>query len=150
MEWTMRRSDIGAGLLGLVLALAPVALGPARADEPQEPDPAATSGSKTEALPVSIAGMAVAVDTVTGRLRPPTPAEARELARSLSRRGERPRVPRSPVAHRDGMLSLVVGTDYLEFLVGTLDPSGRLVAACVDGEPSATLGAPQAPALEEE
>jgi hypothetical protein len=40
--------------------------------------------------------------------------------------------PQQAVEHPNGMLSLVVGTDHLDFLVVNQDASGKLVTTCVD------------------
>ena len=143
--------------LGLVAIAAFTAFGtlPLGAEEaPTTGSPPASTAPDQEEVRVELplAGMTVAIDPATGRLRPPTAAEARELAAQLSQKLGRTGPPPAPVLHRDGMVSLVVGTDYLDFMVATLDPTGDVTTACVHGSPTtSTLDqAPATPALEEE
>lgn len=143
--------------LGLVAAAAIAALGtlPLGAEEATAtgPTPATAAPAQEETLvELPLVGMTVAVDPVTGRLRQPTAAEARELAAQLAAKLRRTGPPPEPVLHRDGMLSLVLGLDYLDFMVATLDPAGNVTTACVEGSErtSALAPLPAAPAYEEE
>jgi hypothetical protein len=88
--------------------------------------------AETEAVrSVPVAGMQVAIDPATGRLRQPTPAEARELLDGL--RQMMKASPRAHVAqqHADGTLSLVLGAEALSVYVAKLGPDGSLAQACV-------------------
>jgi hypothetical protein len=143
--------------LGLVAAAALAAFGTLRLGAEEAPatgsPPTTTAPDQEEVrVQVPLAGVTVAIDPATGRLRPPTAAEARELAAQLSHKLGRTGPPPAPVLHRDGMISLVVGTDYLDFMVATLDPAGNVTTACVHGSPTtSTLGQPPAtPTPEEE
>ncbi len=140
--------------LGLAAAAAIAAFGtlPLGAEEVPATGPATTAPDQEELrVELPLVGMTVAVDPATGRLRQPTAAEARELAAQLAQKLRRTGPPPEPVLHRDGMLSLVLGLDYLDFMVATLDPAGNVTTACVEGsEMTSALGlAPAAPALEE-
>ncbi len=93
--------------LALGLAASAVLAAPLLAEEP----PKATPPEAVAPAPVEVelpgVGLTVAIDPVTGRLRQPTPEEARALAagmvEKLGRRG-----PAQVVRHRDGMLSAVL------------------------------------------
>lgn len=148
-----RLRALGLGLAGAAIAvLGTLPLGAEEAPA-TSPPPATTAPDQEEVrVELPLAGMTVAVDPATGRLRQPTAAEARELAAQLAQKLGRTGPPPQPVLHRDGMLSLVVGTDYLDFMVATLDPAGKVTTACLEGSQMAsTLDlAPAAPAPEEE
>jgi hypothetical protein len=85
-----------------------------------------------EELLVPVAGMQVAIDAKTGRLRQPTAAEAQQLMQGL--RGMLKASPRPAVAevHKNGMLSLVLGDEYLSLYLAKVAPDGAVVQACVD------------------
>ena len=99
---------------------------PQLAEAQQAPAPA--SDLKIE-LPIE--GMTVAIDPVTGRLRQPTPAEAKALADGLLQKFGRSG-PLQVVHHRDGMLSAVVTSEYTDYTVVTVDGEGRAAMSCVD------------------
>ena len=110
----------------------------------------------------TVAGMKVAIDPATGRMRPPTAEESARLragmreffagleARSRAARradeGEAASARPSLRTRTDGKLSALVGTDKLQFTVLTLGPDGSRRAACVSGPAAAdrqlTTGAP--------
>lgn len=134
-----------AAVLGFVLALTTAFAAPAEeASQDQAPNPEAVAGSS---MPVSLAGVQVAIDPATGKLRPLSPAEARKLAAGLNRMFREPASGEAgyiAMQHRDGMLSAVLGTDYLSFTTVTIDADGTLNAVC-SSHPTAA-----AAALEEE
>jgi hypothetical protein len=95
---------------------------------------------------VPVAGMQVSIDPSTGKLRQPTSAEARALAKAL-------KAVAAPVMghevqvteHADGMLSAQLSADFLNIWVATLNPDGSLSHVCIDGAQASD----SAPALEE-
>ena len=101
------------------------------------PAVAAEPAAAPEELLVPVAGMQVAIDAKTGRLRQPTAAEAQQLLGGL--RGMLKASPRPTVAevHKDGTLSLVLGDEYLSFSLAKVGADGALVQACVDSVPAA-------------
>lgn len=111
---------------GVALALALTA--PAAAE-----GPAAREGEASAAT----AGMQIAIDPQTGRLRPTTPAEARKLLEQL--RAQSPVAPRQTKAtqHADGTLSVVLGEETLQMFLAKVGPDGQLVRACVDSAQAA-------------
>jgi hypothetical protein len=143
---TRRRLGVFA-LLG-ILALAGQAV---RADESS--GKAAPPKADSEGAYANVAGMNVAIDAATGRMRPPTAQEAQRLragmreffarvrARSEAARGAgEPEVaPARPVLNhgRDGQLSALLGTDKLKFTVLTLNPDGSRSSVCVTGPDAA-------------
>jgi hypothetical protein len=93
----------------------------------------------------------VAVDAETGRLRPVTPAEAKKIAFELRKQfGVK---AHAPVLHADGMLSVVLGTDYLSFSTARIGADGKVVRECAAGADATTefltASGPGAPAAEE-
>jgi hypothetical protein len=96
------------------------------------PADAAPAPSTDAVRSVPVAGMQVAIDAETGRLRQPTAAEARQLLQGL-RQMLRP-APKAHVAqeHADGTLSLVLGDEYLSVYMAKVGGDGGLVQACVD------------------
>jgi hypothetical protein len=101
---------------------------PARAETPNEP---AATAEQAQEPTVSVAGMNVAVDPETGHIRPLTPAEQRKLAAAMKKQfGVK---AHQPVAHADGMLSTVVGTEFLSYSVGRLAADGSVERECAAG-----------------
>lgn len=125
---------MGLAALAVLAAPALVAEEAPAAAKPEAPAGAATAEPVEVELPG--VGLTVAIDPVTGRLRQPTPEEARALAagmmQKLGRKG-----PAQVVHHRDGMLSAVLTTDYLDYSVATVDADGNLSLTCVAGSESA-------------
>ena len=97
---------------------------------------------RTDAGRAGVGGMQVAIDPETGRLRQPTPEEARELAAGLAKLMAA--APKSEVSyHADGAVSLVLGADSLSFAVARLDADAGVAHACVD-DPAQALAFLQA------
>ena len=100
-------------------------------------------------VPVTFAGMKVFVDQETGRLRPPTAEESRELAQRMRQRlaQQEKAVAYQPQVQKDGMMSVVVGTEHLNYTIAVVDENGELHTDCVNGKHAAdealAAGAPQ-------
>ena len=131
----------GDTALGVALAL----LGsPVAAHEPQVPAQPAASKSTQSPAPPSVSGMKVAIDPHTGKVRPPTPEEERELGNatppaSLARRSAD--IAPQVVEHANGMMSLVLGTEFLDFMnttMATVNADGTVSWTCVPGQGKAT------------
>ncbi len=140
-----------------VALLVAATLGTASTVLAQDDDTAATETNKkmseTASEPadtqVTLGGMRVSIDPVTGDLRPLTPAEANRMAREM-RQMFAPRTLGEPIERRDGTRSLVVAPNVLRFSVARIGEDGRAEIDCVDGEESATefLGTPATPSLD--
>ncbi len=113
-----------------ILGAAAFLLGGSSAAEESQP----SNGAQAPALEVPhplLNGMVVSIDPVTGRMRAPTPAERQQLAAAFKKQYGEPQ-PVRVLAHRDGMLSAVLGVDHLDFEVATLRPDGTAELSCVD------------------
>lgn len=112
---------------------------------------AAEPASETAAVrSVPVAGMQVAIDPATGRLRQPTAAESRQLLEGL--RQMLKASPRAQTAqeHADGSLSMVLGDEYLSVYLAKVGADGRLAQACVDSADAAErFMSATGPAMEE-
>jgi hypothetical protein len=130
-----------------VLGLAITALGAAVANAEQARR--AEGAGKAEV----VSGAQIAIDPATGKLRPPTVEEARELARQFGVVVGAP--DRQPIAVRKlagGMLAATLGEEYMDYSVAHLDAAGAVVLGCVGhAEVGTWLSplAPVAPVLEE-
>lgn len=125
-----KRWMVGPALLGLaVLATAQVAAAAG-------PGASAADASKN-VVSVPVGGMQVAIDARTGRLRQPTPQEARALASELARLFK----PRSSAAtvFADGTVGMVVDSEYFNFSVVRIGADGHLQNTCVHGQAAADV-----------
>lgn len=132
-------------LIGLALLVALVAPPVSAAEEAAEAAAPAVANSIEAgpvSLPVSVAGMQVAIDPETGRLRQPTPAEAKALAAAFQQAFAPNRIARKAVVQKDanGMLTAEVDFSLLDQYVVEVQADGTLVTRCVNGS-SATAHA---------
>jgi hypothetical protein len=117
--------------LGLLLAT------PVWAQSPPNP-------TNTKPATAKIAGMQVAIDPHTGRLRQPTPSErqalAKALGRSLNRSTEGLTVTRFP----NGMQKVDLQGRFQNTSVATIDEHGRVSHRCITTEAEAkrTMASP--------
>jgi hypothetical protein len=122
---------------------------PARAEAPD--DPAVTAPTAVEPA-VTLGSMNVAIDPQTGQLRPLTPAEQKRLVAEMKKLFSVK--AHDPVLHADGMISTVLGTEYLSFSVARLTADGSIERECAASQESAlaflageTAASPAAPPL---
>jgi hypothetical protein len=80
---------------------------------------------------VPVAGVQVAIDPETGRLRQPTRQEARELLRGLDAMWHSTARSGQATKSADGTLSMVLGSEGLNIAIARLDGIG-LASACVE------------------
>ena len=73
----------------------------------------------------------VGLDPTTGRLLPPSPAQRKSLADAL--RQQFASAPRAPDYFADGTISVVVGTERLNFSVARINERGLPEMNCVSG-----------------
>jgi hypothetical protein len=149
-----------ARLSGLSAILALLVGGTSWAEEPPaSPRPAAAKEDRGP-VPAAGAGMKAAVDRQTGKLRRPTAEEEKELdeATAQLKQAQAPVVATQAVQHANGMTSLVLGPEFLEFMntaVATVNPDGTVSWTCVpdrlkvDELARSGIPTPQAAALEE-
>lgn len=126
-------------LIGLALLVALVAPPVSAAEETQEA-PAPTVASQVAAgevsFPVTVAGMQVSIDPKTGRLRQPTPAEAKALAAAFQKAFAPNRLAsKQTVVQKDanGMLTAQIDLSLLDQYVVEVQEDGTVVSRCVDG-----------------
>lgn len=128
-----RSTTLGLSLCGLALLLALIASPAGAAEETgNETAPAAAS---TVSMPVTVAGMQVSIDPVTGRLRQPTAAESRALAEAFQKAFGHNGLTRKAVVQKDasGMLTLQVDFSQLDYSVAEIRPDGTVATRCVGG-----------------
>lgn len=119
--------------IGSGLALAEV--DPAAADEPV----AATAASESQDTSVVIAGMTISIDPKTGRMRPLSPAEAKQLGDAMrANLSARPRLQQRPRMLAGGTTAYVLDASQLKFAVARTAGDGTVAAQCVD-HPNETL-----------
>ena len=127
----------------LGLALAALAAGTASAEK-------ARRGEAAPAREV-VSGAQIAIDPATGKLRAPSPEEARELGREFGVLRARATGPVRLIKHANGGLTAEVPEQFENYSVATIGADGKLVFGCVDhGAIESWLAAPPAnPTLEE-
>ena len=133
---------LAAAVLGLTLA-ATASAGPGRAPaQSTEPQRVESDGG---------AGVQVAIDPQTGKIRQPTPEEIEQLNGSVqSMFGKSLAAAPQAVAWPDGTVALAVGDEYLNVWVARINPDGTQSQTCVDSADSAgAFFTGSAPALEE-
>lgn len=115
----------------LALALAASALAAAPADKPA-PNP------NTEVKRIDVGGLQVAIDPSTGRLRQPTAAERRQMAREMARFLKRAPASLQAETHGEGMVSLDLGGSYLNVYLARINADGTVAEACFTDADNAT------------
>lgn len=119
------RTSAGVAVM-IVLGVAATA----GAGEKKAPAKPAAPVAVTPAAPAS-AGLTAFVDAKTGKLRQPTPEEARQLAASmpfLSRAAENVQVTQ----FQDGTLSADLSGTFLNVWVARVNPDGSVSQGCAD------------------
>lgn len=133
---------LAAAVLGLTLA-ATASAGPGRAPAQSTETPRVEADGG--------AGVQVAVDPQTGKIRQPTPAEIEQLNASVRSMFDKSlaAAPQA-VTWGDGTVALAVGDEYLNVWVARINPDGTQSQTCVDSaEAAGTFFTGAAPALEE-
>jgi hypothetical protein len=139
--------------VALVLLLLSLTV-PAFAQSSDQPTVAAAEESSDTI--VSIAGVRVAVDPVTGRLRPPTPEEARQLAAGIAAMVNDSSDGLVEVAHPDGGFQVDLQERFMNVYIAYVAAEGDLRMDCissssgVDAVAAAVSGTVPADAREEE
>lgn len=100
-----------------------------------------TEAAAEKAHEVTFAGMKIAIDPETGRMRPPTARESKRLERKMRRmfrKIHRHHESSGLVAYSGTNRSAVLDQSHLNFEVLHIDAEGNLVGQCVNGtEPAA-------------
>lgn len=116
-----KRKGLGVRILVALVALSLLGSGAALAQAQR------TDGAKVQ-------GLQVAIDPVTGKLRQPTPAEAKALANAFRSMASRSMVGASEVTQSpDGTLIATTGPEFLNTLLASVGADGSLAQACVEG-----------------
>ena len=135
---------LAAAVLSLALTAAAWA-GPGRAPAQQS-----TEAPRIEAD--GAAGVQVAIDPQTGKIRQPTPEERRALDEGFrSMFGKSLTSTAQSVTWPDGTAALEVGEEFTNVWVARINPDGSVSHACVDSAEAANafVAGSSAPALEE-
>lgn len=101
--------------------------------------PAFASDPDNAFEPRAAQSMRVFIDPATGKLRIPTAVEAAELDRLIER--DRARSQRRQVSIMQtstGAVMAELDDSYMDYIVVSVGPSGRLMTACVKGPDSAS------------
>jgi hypothetical protein len=86
---------------------------------------------------VTVGGVALHIDSQTGRLQQPTPDEVRQLRATLTRMFASTRTTDGVVTRPDGTKTLVLDESYSVFSVAQIAGDGRLSTRCVMGAANA-------------
>jgi hypothetical protein len=123
--------------LGVIAALAAVALVlPVGADAQTA---AAGKGSADSQLTtVQVAGQTVAVDRATGKLRQPTPEEAKALAAGLQKLINRSTQGLQVVHHPNGAMSIDLQGRFQSVAVAKVNSDGKVAQSCATNMNEAT------------
>jgi hypothetical protein len=94
----------------------------------------ADAGTKPADLRVTVAGMQVAVDPQTGKLRPPTAEESRALAQALRQEFVQPSAPLQVVRAANGAEMVELPEDFMETAVLLIAQDGTRQIQCMSAE----------------
>jgi hypothetical protein len=133
MRRTSRPARGRKGTFVLITATALLALGVGAvvlADNSAKPAPA----SKEVTVPV--AGVMVSVDPQTGQIRQPSPEEIKALTEGLQKQFGSP-TPVKVVEYPNGMVSVELPDDYMQYTVLQVNPDGTRTVECVTGATAA-------------
>ncbi len=118
-------------LLGTMVALADQDAG--QSDKSRRTAPALGD------LQVPIAGMQVAVDPKTGRLRPPTPEQSRALAQALRQQFRTPSTPLEVIQAENGALAVELPEDFMETILLRTHEDGTESIDCMSATEAARI-----------
>ncbi|HEV8632060.1 MAG TPA: hypothetical protein VGV61_17225 [Thermoanaerobaculia bacterium] len=116
-------------MIGFTLAL--VATAVALGGRPALAAEKAATAQQQEVRTVPAAGMQVAIDPQTGRLRQPTAEESRQLLQALAVHFQ-PAKSVTATRWAGGLLSVVLGEEYDSVALARIDANGVVAGACVD------------------
>ena len=121
--------------LWILAALAAVAMASAQAG----PETGEKEKAATLSVPVGNGGLQVAIDPATGKLRTPTPAEARQLAAALGLMLKDTSEDLERVVWPDGTTVVDLQGRFMSVAVAAVDDDGTLVTECVTDPDVATV-----------
>ncbi len=108
-----------------------------------------TTETVRDAEPASAAGVSVAIDPQTKKVRQPTPEEVRQLESSFKSLFGNAAVAPAATYWADGTVSIAVPEEYLNVLVARINPDGSVTESCVNGAAEATAFVQGVPPAEE-
>ncbi len=118
-------------LLGTVVALADQDAG--KSDKSRQPAPGLGD------IQVPVAGMQVAIDPKTGRLRPPTQEESRALAQALRQQFRTPSAPLEVIQAENGALAVLLPEDFMETIILRTHEDGTESIDCMSATEAARI-----------
>lgn len=86
---------------------------------------------------VTVAGQQVAIDAQTGKLRQPTPEEARKLAEGMKAYLNRSTVGLTVREHPNGMKSVNLQGRFQSIAIAQREPDGKITQRCVTSQQEA-------------
>lgn len=95
-------------------------------------------------LKVNVAGMQVAIDPKTGRLRTPTAEESRALAQALRQQFATPSQPLQVIQAENGALAVELPEDFMETIVFRTHADGTQTIDCMSAAEAERLMAEEA------
>ena len=98
-----------------------------------------TSDQKLADTKVTVAGVKVAIDPKTGRLRPPTPEESRALGEALRQRFSTPSQPLQAIQAENGALALELPEEFDETAVFRTHEDGTQAIECMSASEAARV-----------
>lgn len=90
-------------------------------------------------IQVPVAGMQVAIDPKTGRLRPPTQEESRALAQALRQQFRTPSAPLEVIQAENGALAVELPEDFMETIVLRTHADGTESIDCMSPTEAARI-----------
>ena len=99
----------------------------------------ARAGGKLADVKVNVAGVQVAIDPKTGRLRPPTPEESRALAQALKQQFVTPSQPLQVIQAENGALALELPEDFMETAILRAHEDGTESIECMSPAEAARI-----------
>jgi len=97
------------------------------------------SDQKLADTKVTVAGVKVAIDPKTGRLRPPTPEESRALGEALRQRFTTPSQPLQAIQAENGALALELPEEFDETAIFRTYDDGTQAIECMSAAEAATI-----------
>jgi hypothetical protein len=122
-----RAAAIGAVVLALAAGMVPQAARAASPDKAAAPQVTANPSG----------GLTVSIDPRTGRIRPITPQEARQLVAGMSQLFSRAITAQDVTQYADGTISVDLSGSFQNVYLARLNPDGSVGQACVDNAAAA-------------
>jgi hypothetical protein len=98
---------------------------------------AASQPAPTQVTASPAGGLTVSIDPRTGRIRPLSAEEAKQLVAGMSKMFARTITAEAVTQHPNGMLSVDLSGSFLNVYLARINPDGSVGQACVDSADAA-------------